>query len=236
MTSPDTGHEGPHQGSLVMARATCYFPGGKTRRLLATGLNLDGAFLLHAAPPPVNTSLVVTLCPNGLGQLPPIAARVHRTRVDSKHPERNGMGILFTHLDRWTARQLCKALGALGRMTSSQDLLEAVERRIHPRVPVNLNALVETPATKATLKMLNLSLSGALLAADDSDCWSALIPGTELLLHIFKPSGPEKVTVNAEVIRICKGDDPGSFAVRFLDLDKVNRDRLEGLVLDSLTD
>jgi len=103
-------------------------------------------------------------------------------------------------------------------------------------VNTDLRAAMTEPPSPAALRMLNLSMSGALFACET---WSALAgvePGTKVQLTLFAYQAPEAINVRADVVRCVKHGRSGGFAVRFMDLDELTSQRLEGLLVDSLAD
>jgi hypothetical protein len=221
----------------VVAKAVCELPDGERRTLYATELTPSCAHVLSLDPPPLQTMISLTLYPRRGQPVPPIAGRVIWTRLDPSDAAGSGFGLAFTDISGTARQALAIALQSLG-LASHPPAAPGVERRVHPRVwlDVGLRARVATGTVTRVAMVLNLSLTSALLAFADSEDLSELQPGTPLSLDIVMEAGPEVASVDARVVRQTGDGEPRGLGVEFVGLDRLACARIEGLIVCQLGD
>jgi hypothetical protein len=239
--SDESGRGRENPGARYLARAECRFEDQSEQHLHATELSLGGAFLRAMDPRPVGQSLSVTFHPTGLSPLPAIRALIIACTIDPRSPERSGLRVIFTDLDGENLSLLVATLGALG-LHDGRPAVTRGERRVCPRVRTPFMGTIEHPAESVPVRILDLSMSGALLGPGPEQD-GPLPPmglGSELMLHIFAPKVPEPIDLRALVVRFAPGAGPGSLdgsfgiGVVFVGLQGAMRGRLEVLLLDTL--
>jgi c-di-GMP-binding flagellar brake protein YcgR len=228
-----------HPAFPLVARAVCQFGDGNTLRLYVSDLTAGGAFILAMKPPRIGEKLTVTLYPLGSPPLPTVEARVIGVRIDPADASRTGFEVVFSSMDETTCRRLALALDSLDRWKpppARPQARQGAERRVYPRVQVDLKAHVElADAGTVTLDVQNISMSGAMLLLGNKPLPPKMAPVCEIELHLISSGPPEHICVKAQVVRLSLGSEPSGAGVKFLDVDELTARRIEGLILDALT-
>ncbi len=230
--------KGPKKASRKMKfiKAVCSFPDGDSRRLLVTGLSLGGAFVLSLRPPPFGTSLSMTIYP-GQMPLPPIDSRVIGLRIDPVNIDRCGFEVVFTRLSDTVLSQLSTLIKQLEQKTARPNrerLCPQPNPRQHPRVAMQLEAAIHLPQEECPATVVDLSIAGALLRLEQKT--TRFNQGDELQVSIIAPNTPEHLLLRARVVRMVAGSEPPEVGVVFTDINEMVQRRLEGLILEALTD
>jgi hypothetical protein len=220
-------------GVRLLSKAICQFREGDRQTLYATEMSLGGAFILSMQPPHVGTRVDVVLHPSGLGPLGPIGARVVRSQVDPAAASRTGFEVVFAHLDDTVLASLSALLSALGRHDVARRSV-VVERRGQPRVPTNVIGSLEIGPETLGVRVVDLSMSGALMSVASDAAPHELPLGTMVTLHLTSPAMPESFSVAAEIVRFTRVAGSAGAAVRFGDMDARTRARVEGIMLSAL--
>ena len=219
----------------LLVRADCQLPNGQLRRLHIMRLSTSGAFVMAMNSPPLGADLVLTIYAIGTDPLPPIEARVISQMIHPWYAELSGFDVVFTEMRGETLERLSAIISERGRHDGPPvanllaSLWQGPERRVYPRVATELLAFVEHARGKAEVQVLNLSISGALLALPPG---LALAAGDRLELSIIAPLEPEEMTLGARVARVSEEDEPGDVGVQFVDVEPLYHSRLEGLLME----
>jgi hypothetical protein len=227
-------------GSLpLLARAVCDFGKGNSQRLYMSELTPNGGFVLAMKPPSIGQVFTVTLYPLASPPLPAVDARVIGVRIDPADASRTGFEIVFSSLNQDFPRILAATLESLEkfrRPAVKQAVRREAERRVYPRVKVDLRAYIELSEGEAlTLNVENISMSGAMLLLGDKPLPTSMGLGRQITIHLLSSGPPEHICVKAEVVRLNGPNEPAIAGVQFLDVDETTGYRIEGLILDALT-
>jgi len=228
-----------HPGVPLAAKVVCNYLGGEEVKLLSTELTLEGAFILAMKPPPLGEIISVTIYPAGMEPLPTLVARVISTCIDPANAARSGFEIVFLHLDDIILRRLSQAVDLFGKRVVAprqRPIRPGEERRQYPRVPADLKANVEFRSGMTdALSVGNISMSGAKLVYRDRVVPAVLTPGNEIVATFICGSIPESLVVKAKVVRKAGPDETPGVGICFIDLDDLSERRIEGLILEAIT-
>ena len=109
------------------------------------------------------------------------------------------------------------------------------ERRTQPRVDVDFLAEIPLPSGIASFRMLNLSMSGALLVLDKKKLHSAVVQNAELPIEVISQDVGDPLPLTCVVVRVDDGASDGpTVAVRFTRMDDDQEAMLESLMLYSM--
>jgi hypothetical protein len=223
----------------IVARAICQFGRSNSVRLYVSELTESGAFILAMRPLRIGEPLTVTLYPLVSAPLPPLEARVIGVRIDPSDASRTGFEVVFSSLDDSLCARLAEAVDAIEQCRPARHSAPArrgAERRVYPRVAVDLKAHVELPdGETVTLSVHNISMSGAMLLFGNKQAPAAIAEGSRFNIHFLSSGPPEHICINAEVVRSSRANEPSGVGVRFIETDEMTLRRLEGLILDALT-
>jgi len=233
----------------LVARARCKRVGEEElRRLYATQLDLAGGFILSMDPYEVGALLSMELYPRGCDGLPAVEARVIGRRIDPGNPTRSGFEFVFTYLPDDVFERLARALGQFQYLRTSFDRFESRpapgeasrskqvhERRVDPRVETDLFAEVDLRDVVLICRVLNLSMSGALLESDKGPFPDLIEVGTRLSLRVHVADGNESFTGQAVVTRMDSTTSPSRLGVRFCHDGETSARAIESIMLDVLT-
>jgi hypothetical protein len=234
MNSPDS----PDQIS-PLGRAVCRFSGGQSLRLYLSDLTQYGAFILAMKLPTIGDRLTVTVYPAGSPPLPPIDAKVIGVRIDPADASRTGFEVVFSSLDEILCSRLAEAVDSIERWKPAQQKTKArtvSERRTYPRVKIDMQAYVKLPdGSSIGLKVLNISMSGAMLLFGDKPRPTSMSEGETIEVDFLSSEPPEHIEVKAKVARLSHLNELRGAGIHFIDLDESVARRIEGLILDALT-
>lgn len=221
----------------VVARAICKLDDGEQRIFYATRFSLDDLFVLSMRPPPVGTEMKVTLCPLGLRPLPTLAVRVVSTILDPGDAGRCGFGAIITTLDEDSLVAVHDAMLTLGLASTDEgERRPSIERRQDPRVWIDLRACLTVSDVKFEVRVVNLSLSGALVHFDTDAVPPEFRPGMVVDLDFIHEWAPEIVSVSATIVRLVGVGRPTGIGLRFNGMETQVEARLEGIILYVLGD
>lgn len=227
-----------HPNVPLIARVQCKLPSGRVVTLYATEVYLGGVTCLALNPPPVGTSLVLTLRLLTMPPLPPLEARVIGVRIDPESAERCSFEAIFINTAEEVLERMAMMLDKVAPYRELQVLRRAVsvpERRAHPRVATRLPALVSSPMGTAEATVLNLSMEGGLLSLVSGASGSQIAAGDsiEILLPRARHHS-EFARSKANVVR-CRDDGTRVYAgVRFVDRDEETKAAIEELIMSVL--
>jgi hypothetical protein len=216
-----------HKPPLV-ARAHCVFADGQTRRLYITRLDERGASIVSLMPPPVGSELELTIFPAGCDETKAISARVISQTIDPTDAALSGFDVVFIDLPPCTRACIERTRQIVGGPPKRLP-----ERRVQPRIETDLKALLDLGHATITTRMLNISLSGALLAFS-APIPARLAPGQQVPLTIISTTAPERITLRCEIVRHTGSGEPRGLGVRFFDVQGATLRRIEGLILDTV--
>jgi hypothetical protein len=216
----------------VIGRALCQFPDGQSRVLYLARLGSDSADILCNGPPPLGFPVSVIFEVEGRDPVLPISARVASIVPDVVTGLPRAFTVVF-------AKMSSAALRALDRVADDDSPAETpavVRKREHRRdqrvwVDTPLVATVASATGVRGANVATLSLGGALLAFNSSDDLKDLPSGTTVTLDIVLRNVPEVISVQARVVRRTGPSEPYGLGVRFLDLDRTTRARIEGVLM-----
>lgn len=232
----------------LVAKALCTLEDGTSRRMYITKLWLEGAFVFSMKPPELGTTLTITLYPSKRHPLPPIKAQVIGNRVDPAHVEQSGFEVVFRALEEEVLEKLAIVVETLEQtlvqhVPSVQQLHVGSERRTHPRVPTEMDAMIRSKTSEYDAQAMNISMHGALLRLPDDipgighgALPAALAPGTTVSVTIRLPGKQEPMILNAQIVRLTGGAEPQGVGVSFTKNDVSTEQRLEELILDTLVE
>lgn len=196
-------------------------------------LSAGGAFLCSVRPPDVGVELMMSLQVGAEAHIDALKAEVVAARIDPAAAERSGFEVRFTKVESVQLERLLDLLESLGRSPRKARVSQAPgghERRGQPRVDVDFRADVALPSGIETIRMENLSLSGALLVAGDK-LPKGLRAGYQTELLVYAPTVPEALAIECKVVRLISGGGKERFAVRFIEMDDDTAATLESLIL-----
>jgi hypothetical protein len=215
-----------------LARAIYSRADGERCSLYATQLSLGGAFIVSLQPPAVGEQLDIVFHPSGTAPLAPIRGRVIRSQVDSVSVEKSGFEVVFSAIDDTVLASLSAALSALGQLETASS--GVAERRGQPRVRTDLPASLRLGAASTDVRVVDLSMSGALVALGSSPLAGAPSLAAEVTLHFTNAEPSESFSVSSQVVRYTRFDSGVGLGLVFRDLDARTRARIEGTMLSVL--
>ncbi|MDJ0766067.1 MAG: PilZ domain-containing protein [Myxococcota bacterium] len=219
----------------VVAKVKCGFQNDGVRDLYATRISLVDMFVLSLRPPPVGTVFSVVLCPLGMQPLPAIQAVVVSAKLDPRDASNCGFEAVFTSLTDVLLEKLHQTLVALEIPCSPPAPLPSPERRRDPRVHTRIEAHVDISGQHMSARVENLSMSGAFLRLKSKDIQALIQPGMIIDLNLLHESLPEYLSTQAEVVRRVTCEDGLGVGIRFVKMDGISSQRLEGLLLSVLS-
>jgi hypothetical protein len=93
---------------------------------------------------------------------------------------------------------------------------------------------VYLPGRTLTTRILNLSMSGALLGFDKDQIPPEMTLGVLFRMDAYDVHGDISVAVKGEIIRLIGVGRPTNAGVRFIDLDKDAKDGIERIILNEI--
>lgn len=217
----------------VVARTECVFDDGIVRNLFATGFSLTEVNILALRLPPVGTVISMTLYPEGLDPLPSMKAIVVSNQLDPADAHESGFKAIFTKLSDAQIESLCQAAESLGLQSVTPGTRSRGERRKEPRIETNLTAYLKSGDHLINAHVQNLSMSGALIRCNGND--ELVEPGESVQLHVVCPSMTEPLVINAKIVRVVQEERSLGVGVHFLDGDEETMLRIEGILLQILS-
>lgn len=237
MSPPASSEPGSSKTQPWPLWAQCHLPSGESVSRIVTQLSADGAMIWAMKPPPKGSALGVLIQPVGQAALERVEATVTEVHRDPADVARCGFTVAFAGVDDAMRGRLGEA-GATASLSAAAfgrpSLPPGVERRQSPRVDTRMDAEIELASVKAAVRVINLSMSGALLDLAGSPLGAELRPGAELAITVLALAVPEAIDANARVARVVGGPEPTAVAIRFAGLDGLTERRIEGLMLYAL--
>jgi hypothetical protein len=222
-------------GTRCVVWAICELPGERPVRLPATEITPNGARILTMKAPAIGTMLRIVLCPAGASAHVCLDARVIAARLDPVTAELCYFEVVFGDLDDAVVERLEElCTSPPPRLLQQRAHASPVERRQYPRVDTALRAILSFGGGTHTLRVKNISMSGALLETGPRPMPAGVQPGVVVGLTLFDSNGSESVTVTAVVARIDETITPPGIGVRFLRADDQTARSLEGLIVYEL--
>jgi len=219
---------------LVVAEAVCHLDIDDSRRLHASSLGLEGAFLLSLRPPAVGTTMTIVFYPLGTHEpLLPIQAMVTSASMDPSRATRCGFEVLFLYLDDDQMDELSAVVRSLEQGGLCTDLVahrQWPERRRDPRVPIDLMGVLKLAEGNVPIRVINMSMSGALMVLESPQSLQFLPLGGGLSFEIQTSLG-DALVLKAHVVRHASPDERVMIGVKFTDQGRGQRRRLEELLL-----
>lgn len=185
----------------------------------------------------MSTAVSLTLRVGTEAPISGMTASVIDVRLDPANAERNGFWIRFDpmlRLQRERLQNLVDYLNDQPRPAQSSGPPSVPERRQQARVDVDFRAEVTLPVGLKTFKMLNLSMSGALLVLREEQLPPGLHSGARTEVLVYAPSIPEALNLQCEVVRCMSRGGSPEVAVRFRGMDDDQAALLESLMLYAL--
>ena len=108
---------------------------------------------------------------------------------------------------------------------------ERLEKRLDPRIRVKVPISVTLPGRSLSARLINLSMSGALLDFEGASIPPELAVGSLLRLESHTPYGDISLNAKAEVIRLIGIGSPSKAGVRFIDMHNDVRYAIESTIL-----
>ncbi|MEI8255503.1 MAG: PilZ domain-containing protein [Deltaproteobacteria bacterium] len=235
MNSAPAVAEAATNESLRFLRAVCHLPNGQSPRLLVAGLSLGSVFVVSMRPPAIGSKVSIELqAPSG-EFLPCIESWVAAVSMDPSDATRCGFELLYVDPDEDVLERLAELIVIPRNAPDVQLSLgarNALERRLKPRVDVDMRAQLELPSGALSVRVRDLSMSGAGLLTSDEGLL-ALPIGTHGPMTMFS-SAPECVTVEVRVVRKHYSDEDVGVGVQFIEMADDAALRLEGLILEAV--
>lgn len=215
----------------VLGRARCELSGGSGEVAYVGQLTPQGAVLIGLSSLIPGTLLSVEF-EVGPVRIPPLSAQVIGMRRASDGRGAVEHSIRFRAMSA-AARDALTA--ALAERPDSADAVGAVavnERRDRPRVWFHCPAvaILTVGAAEWIGSVVSLSHGGAFVAVDLSHAHQELVPGGLLHLDIALHSVPERLSLQARVVRFNGPAEPAGIGVRFVDPSALTRARVDGVV------
>jgi c-di-GMP-binding flagellar brake protein YcgR len=232
---------GSREQTELIIRATCHFESGHVARLPVADLSEEGAFLCSVRPPAIGARVHITLQVDADRPVAGLEARVVGVRLDPASAERSGFELRFAEMpDRQhqRLRALIERLANRGLTPPPSEQPSVAERRAQPRVDVDFLAEIPLPSGIASFRMLNLSMSGALLVIEKKKkkkLHSAVVQNAELPIQVISQDVGDPLPLTCVVVRVDDGASDGpTVAVRFIRMDDDQEAMLESLMLYSM--
>lgn len=224
----------------LIIRATCHFESGHVARLPVADLSEEGAFLCSVRPPAIGARVHVTLQVDADRPVAGLEARVVGVRLDPASAERSGFELRFAEMperQHQRLRALIERLANRGLTPPPSERPSVAERRAQPRVDVDFLAEIPLPSGIASFRMLNLSMSGALLVFEEKKkkLHAAVVRNAELPIQVISQDVGDPLPLTCIVVRVDASDkDRLTVAVRFNRMDDDQEAMLESLMLYSM--
>jgi hypothetical protein len=111
---------------------------------------------------------------------------------------------------------------------------ETALKRRDPRVRTRVPAAVHLLGKNLSVKILNLSMSGALIGFDKDQIPPDMSVGALFRIDAYDAHRDISLCVKAEVIRLIGVGRPTSAGVRFIDMDDEAKSCVEGMILNEI--
>ncbi len=230
-----SGSSGPVHSSgrecPVIGRARCEFWGGISELVYVSELMRDGAVLIGLEPIPAGTLLSVEF-ELSTGSVPPVSAQVVAVRRSTRGAAYLEHRIRFRAMSTAARDALGHALEECATERSEIVSPAIGERRDQPRVWVGCDAvaLVTWSHGIVTTRLGSLSHGGAFLAIEGDPSALVVAPGSLVDIDMALRSVPERFGLTARVVRYNGPSEPFGMGLRFLEMSRVARARLDGVI------
>jgi hypothetical protein len=212
----------------------CTFQSGFERHLLAEIRSPEEIFVITMRPPAIRD--VVKIALPTVSPKNPLFVEALVTDVSYHHTEVTKCGFVAMIIDPAVTfpYPTSPSLQNVDVSTLVLSREERIEKRRDPRVRTRVIATVRIPGHDLSARILNLSMSGALIGFDRDQFPPEITLGTLLRVDLFDSHGDLFLAAKCETIRLIGVGKPTNAGARFIDVDDEVRGRLEQLILKEI--
>jgi hypothetical protein len=213
----------------------CTFQSGRERQLLAEVRSKEEIFVITMRPPALRDVVKISVSSKTGEKALSVEALV--TDVSYHHTEVTRCGFVGMILDPSMAFSYppSSALQSVEVRTMALSRQERIEKRRDPRVRTKVIATVRIPGRDISARILNLSMSGALIGFDREQFPPEITLGSLLRVDMYDTHGNVFSTAKCETIRLIGVGKPSNAGARFIDLDDEVKNQLEQIILGEIS-
>ncbi len=231
---PENQHNERPSDSASWQTTRCTFDRGPERHLLAEVRSEDEIFIVTMRPPALRDVVKISLPTDIPEKLISVEALV--TDVSYHHTEVTKCGFTAMILDpsmsfSYPPTESLQNVDVSALVLSPK---ERIEKRRDPRVRTKILATVKIPGSDISARILNLSMSGALVGFDRDQFPPEITLSSLLRVDIYDSHGDVFLSAKCEAIRLIGVGKPSNAGVRFIDMDEEVRSGLEQLILKEI--
>jgi hypothetical protein len=234
MQSDTSDRERPSDGASWQ-QTLCTFQVGPERHLLGEVRSKEEIFVVTMCPPALRDVVKISLPSESENGSACVEALV--TDVSYHHTEVTRCGFTAMILDPSVtfAYPPVASLQNVDVSASALSREERIEKRRDPRIRTRILAVVHIPGHDLSARILNLSMSGALIGFDREQFPPEITLGTLLRVDMYDEHGDVFLAAKCEAIRLIGVGRPTNAGARFIDVDDEVKSRLEQLILREIT-
>ena len=211
--------------------AVCTFHSGAERRLLAEIRSPQEIFVITMEPPALRDIVSITFFGGDKAAGRQVEAVVTDIAYHPSEVRRCGFAAMVTDFDGTWSYAPGDVLRSVDVEKMEVTAKERQEKRRDPRIRVKVLTAVHLPGRTLSARIINLSMSGALLGFDRDQIPPEVTVGSLFRLDAYDTHGDISVCAKAEVIRLIGVGRPTNAGVRFIDLDEEVKRGIESIML-----
>jgi hypothetical protein len=224
----------PSTGSTWKEAVVAYQEGDNPRRLLAEVLSPEEIFVIAMRPPCLRDIVKITFTSEEGGASREVEALVTEVSYRPTDVRRCGFVATVTRPESLFSYPPVSPIRNVDVLLANPTAEEKREKRRDPRIRTKVLGAVYLPGRTLTTRILNLSMSGALLGFDRDQIPPEMTLGVLFRMDAYDSHGDVSLAVKGEIIRLIGVGRPTNAGVRFIDIDADARAGIETIILSEI--
>ena len=216
-------------------QAVCTFLSGAERRLPAEVRSAEEIFVVTMQPPCLREIVKIKFFQPDGTEGREVEALV--TQISYRPTDVRGCGFTATVTgpeSLFSVPPETSVLRSVDVSLAPATGAERLEKRRDPRIRTKAIGAVYLAGRTLTTRILNLSMSGALLGFDKDQIPPEMTQGVLFRMDAYDAHGDTAVSLKGEIIRLIGVGRPSNAGVRFIDVDPETRDGIERIILNEI--
>lgn len=214
--------------------AVCTFQGGPARRLLAEVRSSEEIFVVTMQPPALRDIIKISFESEDGSAAREVEALVTDISYRPNDVRQCGFLAAVTGPETLFSYPPPSPLRSVDVSLVQATTQERIEKRRDPRIRTKVLGAVYLPGRTLTTRILNLSMSGALLGFDRDQIPPEMTLGVLFRMDAYDTHGDISLSVKGEIIRLIGVGRPSNAGVRFIDVDAEARGSIECIILNEI--
>lgn len=214
--------------------AVCTFQSGPPRRLPAEVRSPEEIFVVTLQPPSLRDIIRITFVSEDGSVSREVEALVTDISYRPNDVRRCGFAAAVTIPETLFSFPPPSPLRSVAVSLVQTTKQERIEKRRDPRIRTKVLGAVYLPGKTLTTRILNLSMSGALLGFDRDQIPPEMTLGVLFRMDAYDAHGDISLAVKGEIIRLIGVGRPSNAGVRFIDIDTEVRSGVETIILNEI--